>query len=51
MSYQQQIALNIKGHGDVHDITDQVVTAVNSSRENRYGECVQRRKHLGGRYD
>jgi secondary thiamine-phosphate synthase enzyme len=31
MSYQQQIALNTKGHGDMHDITDQVVTAVNSS--------------------
>ena len=31
MSYQQQIALNTKGHGDMHDITDRVVTAVNSS--------------------
>jgi secondary thiamine-phosphate synthase enzyme len=31
MSYQQQISIDTKGHGDMHDITDQVVTAVNSS--------------------
>jgi secondary thiamine-phosphate synthase enzyme len=31
MSYQQQISLSTKGHGDMHDITDQVATAVNSS--------------------
>jgi secondary thiamine-phosphate synthase enzyme len=31
MSDQPQIALNTKGHGDMPDITDQVVTAVNSS--------------------
>jgi secondary thiamine-phosphate synthase enzyme len=31
MSYQQQISVTTKGHGDMHDITDQVATAVNSS--------------------
>src|ERR1700751_1555858 len=31
MSFQKQISLNTKGHGDMHDITDQVATAVNSS--------------------
>jgi secondary thiamine-phosphate synthase enzyme len=31
MSYQQQISLNTKGHGDMHDITDQVATAVTAA--------------------
>lgn len=31
MSYQQQIALNTKGHADMHDITGQVAAAVKSS--------------------
>ena len=31
MSHQQQIALNTKGHGDMHDITGQVAAAVKSS--------------------
>jgi secondary thiamine-phosphate synthase enzyme len=31
MSYQQQISINTKGHGDMRDITDRVATAVNSS--------------------
>lgn len=31
MSFQKQISLNTTGHGDMHDITDQVATAVNSS--------------------
>lgn len=31
MSYQQQILLSTKGHGDMHDITGQVAAAVNSS--------------------
>ena len=28
---QQQISVTTKGHGDMHDITDQVATAVNAS--------------------
>lgn len=28
---QQQISVTTKGHGDMHDITDQVATAVNES--------------------
>jgi secondary thiamine-phosphate synthase enzyme len=31
MSYQQQIAVRTKGHGDMHDITEEVATAVSSS--------------------
>jgi len=31
MSYQQQISLDTKGHGDMHDITEQVAGVVNSS--------------------
>src|SRR5579864_7893467 len=31
MSYQQQIAINTRGHGDMHDITDQVAGVVTSS--------------------
>jgi len=31
MSYQHQISLHTKGHGDMHDITGQVTAAVNSS--------------------
>jgi secondary thiamine-phosphate synthase enzyme len=31
MSYQQQIDIETKGHGDMHDITDQVASVVNSS--------------------
>ena len=31
MSYQQQISLSTKGHGHMHDITEQVARAVNSS--------------------
>jgi secondary thiamine-phosphate synthase enzyme len=32
MSYQQQIPLTTRGHGDMHDITDQVAKVVNSAR-------------------
>ena len=28
MNYQEQISLNTKGYGDMHDLTDQVATAV-----------------------
>jgi thiamine phosphate synthase YjbQ (UPF0047 family) len=28
---QQQISVTTKGHGDMHDITDQVATAVSES--------------------
>jgi secondary thiamine-phosphate synthase enzyme len=31
MSYQQQISISTKGHGDMHDLTEQVVAVVNSS--------------------
>jgi secondary thiamine-phosphate synthase enzyme len=31
MSYQQQISLGTKGHGDMQDITGQVAAVVNSS--------------------
>ena len=31
MSYQQQISLSTKGHGDMKDITEQVAGVVNSS--------------------
>ena len=31
MSYQQQIPLMTKGHGDMHNITDQVAMIVTSS--------------------
>jgi secondary thiamine-phosphate synthase enzyme len=31
MSYQQQIAVMTKGHGDMHDITEQVAAIVTSS--------------------
>jgi secondary thiamine-phosphate synthase enzyme len=31
MSYQQQISLTTKGHGDMHDLTEQIVAVVNSS--------------------
>ena len=31
MNHQQQIALETKGHGDMHDITGQVASAVHSS--------------------
>jgi secondary thiamine-phosphate synthase enzyme len=31
MSYQQRISVSTKGHGDMHDLTEQVVAVVNSS--------------------
>ena len=31
MSFQNQISLNTKGHGDMKDITEQVAVVVNSS--------------------
>jgi len=31
MTYQQQISLSTKGHGDMHDLTEQVAALVNSS--------------------
>jgi secondary thiamine-phosphate synthase enzyme len=31
MTYKQQISLSTKGHGDMHDLTEQVAAAVNSS--------------------
>jgi thiamine phosphate synthase YjbQ (UPF0047 family) len=31
MSYQQQISVSTKGHGDMHDLTLHVVAVVNSS--------------------
>jgi len=31
MTYQQQIAISAKGHGDMHNITDSVASIVNSS--------------------
>lgn len=30
MSYQQQISINTKGHGDMHDLTERVAAVVNS---------------------
>lgn len=33
-SFQQQIFVTTKGHGDMHDITDQVASAVNESGVN-----------------
>lgn len=33
-SFQQQISVTTKGHGDMHDITDQVAAAVNESGVN-----------------
>ncbi|HZP01560.1 MAG TPA: secondary thiamine-phosphate synthase enzyme YjbQ [Terriglobia bacterium] len=32
MTYQQQISITTKGHGDMHDLTGQVAGIVNSSR-------------------
>jgi len=32
MTYQQQISIATKGHGDMHDLTEQVAAAVNASR-------------------
>jgi secondary thiamine-phosphate synthase enzyme len=32
MTYQQQISITTKGHGDMHDLTEQVAAAVTSSR-------------------
>jgi secondary thiamine-phosphate synthase enzyme len=31
MSYQQQISITTKGHGDMHDLTQQVASVVNTS--------------------
>ena len=31
MTYQQQISLSTKGHGDMHDLTEQIALIVNSS--------------------
>jgi secondary thiamine-phosphate synthase enzyme len=31
MTYQQQISLSTKGHGDMHDLTEQVAAIANSS--------------------
>jgi hypothetical protein len=31
MSYQHRISVHTKGHGDVHDLTEQVASIVNSS--------------------
>jgi secondary thiamine-phosphate synthase enzyme len=31
MTYQQQISLSSKGHGDMHDLTEKVAAIVNSS--------------------
>jgi len=31
MSYQQQISVTTKGHGDMHDLTQQVASVVNTS--------------------
>ena len=31
MTYQQQISLSTKGHGDIHNLTEQVAAIVNSS--------------------
>ena len=32
MSYQQQLVIHTKGHGDMHDLTEQVAAIVTSSR-------------------
>jgi secondary thiamine-phosphate synthase enzyme len=32
MTYQTQISFSTKGHGDMHDLTEQVATAVGSSK-------------------
>jgi secondary thiamine-phosphate synthase enzyme len=32
MTYQKQIAFSTKGHGDMHDLTDEVAAAVTSSK-------------------
>jgi len=32
MSYQRQIAITTKGHGDMHDLTEQVAEAVSASK-------------------
>jgi thiamine phosphate synthase YjbQ (UPF0047 family) len=32
MSYQKQISITTKGHGDMHDLTQQVASIVNASR-------------------
>ena len=32
MTYQEQISLQTKGHGDVHDVTDRVASVVRSSK-------------------
>ena len=31
MSYQQQVVISTKGHGDMHDLTEQVAAIVTSS--------------------
>lgn len=31
MTYQQEISVRTKGHGDMHDLTDEVVSAVKTS--------------------
>jgi len=31
MSYQRQISVTTKGHGDMHDLTEQVASVVNAS--------------------
>ncbi|MGA8622132.1 MAG: secondary thiamine-phosphate synthase enzyme YjbQ [Candidatus Sulfotelmatobacter sp.] len=31
MSYQQQVSVTTKGHGDIHDLTQQVASVVNAS--------------------
>jgi secondary thiamine-phosphate synthase enzyme len=31
MSYRQQISVTTKGHGDIHDLTEQVASVVNAS--------------------
>jgi len=35
MTYQRQILVNTKGHGDMHDLTEQVAEIVSSSRIQR----------------
>jgi secondary thiamine-phosphate synthase enzyme len=32
MTYQEQISLQTKGHGDMHDVTDRVASVVRSSK-------------------
>jgi len=31
MTYQQEISITTRGHGDMHDLTEQVARVVNSS--------------------